>query len=139
MKQIFVDTSAWMALLDGGDCHHQRALSYFDLVKHESLLISSNYVFDELYTLSLMNVGYAQSMKIHKILSNLQAGGSLSVVWVDENLGRKAWSVFEKYNVDKAWSFTDCVSFCVMKETDIKEVFTFDHHFTQMGFDQRPV
>lgn len=127
MKQIFVDTSAWMALLDGGDCHHQRALSYFDLVKHESLLISSNYVFDELYTLSLMNVGYAQSMKIHKILSNLQAGGSLSVVWVDENLGRKAWS------------FTDCVSFCVMKETDIKEVFTFDHHFTQMGFDQRPV
>ncbi|WP_448572870.1 hypothetical protein [Trichothermofontia sp.] len=31
-------------------------------------------------------------------------------------------------------SFTDCTSYVVMKQHRITEVFTFDHHFSQMGF-----
>jgi predicted nucleic acid-binding protein len=33
---------------------------------------------------------------------------------------------------------TDCVSNVVMKQREITEVFTFDHHFEQMGFVKQP-
>jgi uncharacterized protein len=46
--------------------------------------------------------------------------------------------VFERYNIDKFWSFTDCVSYVVMQQQNIQEVFSFDHHFSQMGFVRRP-
>jgi len=46
--------------------------------------------------------------------------------------------VFERFNVDKQWSFTDCVSYVVMKQNEIEEAFAFDHHFEQMGFVRRP-
>jgi predicted nucleic acid-binding protein len=40
--------------------------------------------------------------------------------------------------IDKDFSFTDCISFVVMWEMGIKEVFAFDQHFSQMGFVQKP-
>jgi predicted nucleic acid-binding protein len=35
---------------------------------------------------------------------------------------------------DKAWSLTDCISFVVMQEHDIREALTGDRHFEQAGF-----
>lgn len=41
---------------------------------------------------------------------------------------------FFRKHCDKNWSFTDCSSFCLMKELKIREAFTTDHHFRQAGF-----
>ena len=35
---------------------------------------------------------------------------------------------------DKSWSLTDCISFVIMRERNLSEVLTTDHHFTQAGF-----
>ena len=35
---------------------------------------------------------------------------------------------------DKEWGLTDCISFIVMDENDLKEAFTTDDHFQQAGF-----
>jgi hypothetical protein len=34
---------------------------------------------------------------------------------------------------DKAWSFTDCVSYTVMTQLGISEAFALDEHFKQFG------
>jgi len=99
MKQVFVDTSAWDAIADAGDAKHEIALLYKEEIAENCRLVVTNYIFDELHTLMLMNHGY---------------------------------------QVDKEWSFTDCVSYVVMKQCEITDVFTFDHHFTQMGFVKQP-
>lgn len=138
MKQIFVDTSAWLALLDRRDSYHEQAVIFFDRIKNAYRLVSSNYVLDELYTISLINTGYTNTVKAHRMLTGLQQKRQLRIVWVDQAMGRNAWSIFEKYNVDKSWSSTDCVSCSVMKQIGINEAFTFDHHFSQMGFDRSP-
>jgi hypothetical protein len=49
----------------------------------------------------------------------------------------KAIGFFEKYS-DQHLSFTDCVSFVLMKIKKIKRVFTFDHHFQLAGFQIYP-
>jgi len=55
-----------------------------------------------------------------------------------EKVNNEAWAVFERFNVDKQWSFTDCVSYVVMKQRGINETFAFDADFAQMGFLCQP-
>ncbi|MBM4461469.1 MAG: type II toxin-antitoxin system VapC family toxin [Chloroflexi bacterium] len=101
-------------------------------------LIVTNYILDELYTLLLVNVGYSCAVDYKRKLDVLIRERVVQVVWVTEEIAAEAWAVFEQFNVDKEWSFTDCVSYVVMKRRAITEVFAFDHHFAQMGFVSHP-
>ena len=42
-------------------------------------------------------------------------------------------ALFDAYT-DKKWSFTDCVSYAVMKRLGIREAFALDDDFRQFGF-----
>jgi len=64
----------------------------------------------------------------------MEQANTLAVVWVSKSIADEAWHVFEKFNRDKAWSFTDCVSYAVMKHENMTAAFALDHHFRQMGF-----
>jgi predicted nucleic acid-binding protein len=134
MRELFVDTSAWDALADSGDANHELALLFRNEIAGRCRLIVTNYVLDELYTLLLMNVGYNCVVDFKRKLDALVREKVLQVVWVTEEIAAEAWAVFEQFNVDKEWSFTDCVSYVVMKRRAIAEVFVFDQHFAQMGF-----
>jgi len=50
--------------------------------------------------------------------------------WEDE-----AWQMFKRYT-DKACSFTDCTSFVVMRHRGMREAFTNDHNFEQVGYQR---
>lgn len=138
MKELFVDTSAWMAILDSGDVGHRRAVSFQGEIAGTCSLIVTNYILDELYTLVLMDLGHLKAVEIKHKLDALAAAKILEVVWVDRGLSDAGWTIFERFNRDKAWSFTDCVSYAVMRGRGIREVFSFDHHFEQMGFLRLP-
>lgn len=138
MKQVFVDTSAWDAIADAGDANHEIALLYKEKITENCRLVVTNYIFDELHTLMLMNQGYQDTVDFKRQLDIMVQAGIIEVVWVTEDIAAEAWSVFEKFNADKEWSFTDCVSYVVMKQREITDVFTFDHHFAQMGFVKQP-
>ncbi|MBD2547678.1 type II toxin-antitoxin system VapC family toxin [Planktothricoides raciborskii] len=137
MKKIFVDTSAFAALADKNDDNHIKAVEFNRQVKG-IILVTSNYILDELYTLLLMNVGYDPTVKFKAKLDILIAHNLLQIVWIFPEINRKTWQIFEQFNRDKQWSFTDCTSYVVMKESGITEAFTFDRHFSQMGFIRRP-
>lgn len=138
MIKIFVDTSSWSAVADAGDPNHEIALIYRDEIAERCQLIATNYILDELYTLMLVNQGYKDAIDFKKQLDIMKQEGVLEIVWITEEIAMEAWNVFERFNIDKEWSFTDCVSFVVMKQLDIKEAFAFDHHFDQMGFLRKP-
>ena len=138
MRRIFVDTSAWDAIADAGDPNHEVALLFRDEIAEQCQLAVTNYVLDELYTLLLMNLGYHGVVDFKRKLDVLVQEGILEVIWASEDIATEAWAVFEQFNVDKRWSFTDCVSYVVMHQRGITEVFAFDHHFAQMGFVRWP-
>ena len=139
MEAIFVDTSAWDAIEDSGDRYHAAALRFKEeLAQQRARLYVTNFVLDECYTLLLYNVGYTRTVAFKRAIDLMQAGGILVVVHISEALEQAAWTVFERFNQDKEWSFTDCTTKVVMENLGISQVFAFDHHFDQMGFLRRP-
>jgi len=139
MEAIFVDTSAWDAIEDCGDRYHAAALRFKEeLAQQRARLYVTNFVLDECYTLLLYNVGYARAVAFKRAIDLMQAGGILVVVHISEALEQAAWTVFERFNQDKEWSFTDCTTKVAMENLGISQVFAFDHHFDQMGFLRRP-
>ncbi len=137
MSRLFVDTSAFAALADKNDDNYARAVS-FNQQMQGRILVSTNYVLDELHTLLLLNAGYPKAVSFKTKLDVLMAKRLLRIVWVSEAIAQDAWDIFERFNTDKQWSFTDCTSYVVMKQHRLTEVFTFDHHFSQMGFTRLP-
>ncbi|NJL39764.1 MAG: type II toxin-antitoxin system VapC family toxin [Leptolyngbyaceae cyanobacterium RM1_406_9] len=138
MNKIFVDTSAFAALADNKDDNHAKAVAFNRGVQGITL-ITSNYVLDELHTLLLINAGYLKTVQFKARLDLLITERLLRIVWISEALAEQTWNIFEQFNTDKQWSFTDCSSYVVMKNQGITEVFTFDHHFSQMGFTRLPI
>ena len=138
MKYIFVDTSAWDAIADRDDPHHDIAIAFKDEITTDCRLLVTNYILDELYTLLLMNLGYDGAVRFKQQLDLLMKAGIVEILWVSEEVAIEAWEVFERFNKDKRWSFTDCVSYSVMKKKGISEAFVFDQDFAQMGFLCRP-
>jgi|SRR5579883_1200682 len=90
MNLLFVDTSAWAAIADASDDQHQAAVAYQVKIAGRYRLVITNYILDELYTLLLMNVGYAQTINFKHRLDQLIEGGFIEVRhpqqswWLDE-------------------------------------------------------
>ncbi len=136
---IFIDTSAWVALENKKDIHYEEAVIFKEEVKNKHYrLYTSNFILDETYTLLLANVGYEKTIEYAKRLRTLRNKGLLTVIQVTEEIEESAWLIFEKYNKDKLWSFTDCTSKAIMEALDINQAFSFDKNFEQMGFLKKP-
>ena len=133
---IFVDTSAWYALMDAEDPNHRAAQAFHrDLGKGRfGRLVTTDYVLDETYThLRLRaNLGFVRG------LVGL-LGGSRSIVqlWVGEEDFKRALRLMLERE-DKVWSFTDCTSFVLMESMGIRDAFTFDANFREAGFSAHP-
>ncbi len=137
--KIFIDTSAWVALENRKDIHYEHAVAFRDEIRNKHYrLFTSNFVLDETYTLLLANVGFERTIATGKRIRQLKDTGLLHVIRVTEDIEDSAWEIFERYNRDKFWSFTDCTSKVIMELLDIKESFSFDRNFEQMGFIKRP-
>jgi predicted nucleic acid-binding protein len=131
MQWVFVDTSAFIALLDPrDDCHVQAVHVEQSLSGRAARLITTNFVLDETYT-GLR--GKIQHSAILRFRDLVRQSRRLSVIRITEALEDQAWKIFARYG-DKDFSFTDCTSFAVMQQLGITTAFAFDEHFEQFGF-----
>lgn len=130
-EKIFIDTSFFKALIDGDDDFHKKAVDIWEKLEKEKLiLITSNYVLDETFTLIRARRGLAIVLEFRDYL--WQSGSVFKIERVIAQDEAEAWFWFLK-----DWSklsFTDCVSFALMKRLNLKRVLTFDRHFEKAGF-----
>src|SRR5262245_34454976 len=129
MSRVFADTHFFITLLSRRDANHQRALDAY-----------RDSDFDEIVTTAWVLGDLADGM--------CQPGPRLTCKTFVEKLRERAetriveptselfWRGFELYaqRPDKAWSLTDCISFVVMRDEQIANALTGDHHFQQAGF-----
>ncbi len=133
MKGVFVDTSAWYALIDAKDPSHSEVLQ--SLQQYQDGLITSNYIVDETITLLRYRVGWQYAQQFGEQIFLGQLAQYIRVTEQDEKL---AWELFRRYS-DKVFSFTDCTSFVLMKRLELSTAIALDNDFKSFGFHCIPL
>lgn len=125
----FVDTSAFLAVLDADDAQHTRASRLWsELVGGEEDLLTTSYVLVETFALAQARLGLGATR-----LFNDDVVPILRVAWVDEALHRAAMTALLTAQ-RRDLSLVDCVSFEAIRRLGAERVFAFDRHFRQQGF-----
>jgi predicted nucleic acid-binding protein len=70
---------------------------------------------------------------IERLFKLLDRSRACRVEWTDSERFDHARTYFLKH-ADQPWSFTDCLSFCVMSRSRIRDALTKDSHFEHAGF-----
>lgn len=130
---VFVDTSFFKATLDIKDEFHLDARKIFKRLQEEeeTLLITSNYMLDESFTLLRKRCGLESCIQLRDDLIKSSKAIKLVRITVADEAGAWEWFLLGWSDL----SFTDCVSFTMMKRLKISRVATFDQDFTKAGFE----
>ena len=131
MSKVFIDTAAWLALINKDDRFHQKAKDVRDrLIAEKREFITTSQVTIEVAN-SLSKPRFRQAAV--KLIESINQSPDIRIIYITRRPYDKAWDVY-KSRSDKEWSLTDCLSFIVMGEEGVKEAFTTDQHFEQAGF-----
>jgi uncharacterized protein len=130
MRTVLVDSSAFLALDDPAERNHPQTVATFqELVREGARLLTTNFVFDEAYTLLLVRLGRRRAIAWGESLRN---SGLVRVERVDEDHETRAWEIILAFS-DKDFSYTDATSFAVAENLGVSEALSLDRHFHQFG------
>ncbi|MBW1999099.1 MAG: type II toxin-antitoxin system VapC family toxin [Deltaproteobacteria bacterium] len=129
-ERVFVDTSAFYALMDRSDKNHEEAADLWaQFLERDFYLHTSNYVIIETLSLLQNRLGFdAASLWYRDVLSIAE------VIWVDgsmHDLAHELWLGLGRRKL----SIVDCVSFVTMRHYKIEKAFAFDRHYDEQGFE----
>ena len=132
-EKIFIDTSAFYALMVQADSAHDQVVSALSELRAGRVLwFTSDYIMDE--SAALLNArGYHSAAM--DLLNLVDKSRALQIEWMDGQRFATTRRLFAKYR-EHGFSFTDCFSFSLKRELKMKKALTKDHHFTMMGFEE---
>ncbi len=132
-NRVFLDTGGLVAMTVSAEERHLLACEVFEkLEKNGCELYTTDHVMEEVVTW-LRCRGKYEVIEIFQFLHNLYVT-DLNVIEAGRERFSNALILMHKFR-DHQFSMTDCLSFVVMKELKIKDVFTTDKHFTIAGFN----
>ena len=130
---IFVDSGAWIALLNQKDQYHDDAVVIYNGLKQQRVrLLTTDYVIDETATWLKYRANHQVAAQFLDLIESVEKTGVLTVAEIDKTLFQEAKKLFRQYDSVQL-SFTDCTSFAVCQKHKISETYAFDDHFAMMG------
>jgi predicted nucleic acid-binding protein len=128
-RRSFVDSSAYLALLDADDEHHQDAdATLRRLVAGRYRQFTTNVLLIESHALILSTLGRDAAARFLLAMQH----SATTIVRTRASDETRAQALILRHS-DKNYSFADAISFVVMERLGIRWAFTFDHHFAQHG------
>lgn len=129
-ERVFIDTSAFYALMDASDENHQQAAGLWSsLLEKDLYLCTGNYVIVETLALLQNRCGFEAGNLWYRDVLNIA-----EVLWIDRSMHNLAYELWLSLGRRKL-SFVDCVSFVMMRHFKVDKVFGFDRHFVEQGFE----
>jgi uncharacterized protein len=130
--ECFVDSVAWIALLNRDDTLHTSVdHTYKQLMRAGRHYVTSSAVLNEVAN-ALCRPRLRAAVSAFRNI--IEESGRVRVEFVDEDLWERGWELYED-RPDKEWSLTDCISMVIADEYGIVDVLTNDVHFTQAGLN----
>ena len=127
MSEVFADTFYWIALLNPADAFHKVARE----TPVSDRIVTSLAVQLEVLDAFSMNPSLRPAA-IH-FWQSTNRDPQVTVISLDAAILEQAMDLFVA-RMDKTWSFTDCISFHIMRSRKIARALSADHHFRQAGF-----
>jgi uncharacterized protein len=127
VSEVFADTFYWIALLNPADAFREAA---------KRTPVAGRIVTSLAVQMEVLDA-FAATPRLRPLAIHFwqctNRDPQVTVMPLDAGLLESAMDLF-KARMDKAWSFTDCKSFEVMRTRNIARVLSADHHFRQAGF-----
>ena len=126
-NRVFIDTSFFVAIFNGDDSLHRRALEVMREMNGRAYLpITSNFIVSE--TITVLSQRASKQTALIFVDFIYHRGADMQVLTVERDLEERALRYFSKMP-SKNISFCDCVSLAVMEVFGIKKIATFDRDF----------
>ena len=120
-----------MALLHADDIKHEAAGKVWrDLVAQQAVSVTSLYVVTE--TISLLHSRFG-TQTVQEFLTDVLP--LVEVVWVDVPMHAAAVTAMLAHPGKSGPSLVDCMSIEVIRRRRIEDVFAYDRHFADHGFN----
>jgi predicted nucleic acid-binding protein len=130
---VFVDTSAFCALLNADDQEHERITPIWAALREANAgLLTTNYVALETIAVLQNRLGLAA---VRAFLDGMIP--VLEIEWVHPEADQAAAEALVAAN-RRELSLVDCVSFAAMRRLGLRRAFTLDPHFSEQGFECLP-
>jgi len=131
MTEVLLDTSFAIAVTVPTDRFHAKAVRLaHELRQSRAMLVTTHAILAEIGD-SFARPPYRVAAT--QLLRALQHDSGVLVLPVDSNLFSRGHQLFTD-RPDKTWGLTDCISFALMQERNIRDALTADRHFEQAGF-----
>ena len=134
---LFVDTGAWIALMNSNDQYHVLAAKYYRLLEPHIKLVTSSHVISETYTWLCYKAGFPSASAYITVTRQAVLHSRLSIIHDHPDMLELAEQLLTDFS-DQKVSYTDAISMAIMKTKNMKQVFGFDRHFQLMGFELVP-
>jgi uncharacterized protein len=131
MTPLFIDSDALYALNNSNDPSHAKAhelVSKIIGIGKYKLFLGTN-ILIETITLVSQRIGKQNAINLLDAVRTNQ----YTVINPDDTLINSAENIFRN-TLSKNVSYSDCISFSIMKSYNISWVLSFDEHFKQQGF-----
>ena len=130
IEKVFIDTSAFYALMDRSDSYHLSASKLWAHILDKGYYLkTSNYVTVETLALLQNRLGFeAADLWARDVL------GIVETLWIDKLLHNLAFEIWLSLGRRKL-SLVDCTCFVIMRQDKMEKVFGYDKHFTEHGFE----
>ena len=125
---MLIDTSGLLCLHHRSEPFHEKACAAYASARRR---LTHDYVLAEF--VALANARRLPRMTALQFVIDLVDSPNVETVWVDELLHREAMTLLVARK-DKSYSLADAVSFLLMRQYNLDESLTTDHHFEQEGF-----
>ena len=129
-RRVLIDSAAYLALVNPHDAHHVAArTTWRRLTSERWTAVTSNYVVAEAHALLIARTGHTIAREFLRQFER----GATGIVRATEQDERRAREIVFRC-ADKDFSLTDAISFAIMERLIIDVAFTYDSHFSQIGW-----
>lgn len=137
MSRVFVDTGVWFAYLVKNDHYHEKSVEIIDELQGEgALLVTSEPVVSETYTLLMRKFGHYAAMRFWDLLIEQMEKNFTRIIWTDRDIFLSAGKLLKKYS-DQQLTYADAVSAVIAGRLHLP-VATFDRHFRVLNLNCIP-
>lgn len=128
MSVLFADTFYYLAIINRLDRSHSQAVDF--TAGFDGRLVTTAWIITELAD-ALANPGTRPVFLT--VLRKLRSDPRVLIIPCDQTLFDAGIDLYSR-RPDKGWSLTDCISFHIMRQHNLTQALTGDHHFEQAGF-----